>query len=88
MKKKFLLLTAQPKIVSGTLALIQSATTYLLAIIAVLIVVAVLWNILKYLQADANDRPQIVKNIKMTIIIGVIALVVDGTIAWVSNFYK
>lgn len=85
---KWLLLTGQPKIVSGTLKLINSATTYLLAIIAVLIVGTVLWNILKYLQADTNDRPQIVKNIKMTIIIGVIALVVDGTITWVSSFYK
>ena len=78
----------QPTIVSGTIALIQDATTWLTVIAGVVTVVMALWKGIQWQTAEEDRKPQAAHALKMTIIIGVILTVIPGLISFILCYYK
>ena len=76
-----------PKIVSGTKALINDVQGILLGVAVAVATILELWNGFKYMTASEDQKPQYIKNAK-TILIAVI-LILTGVelLLWIVGHY-
>jgi len=82
------LLAAQPKLVTGTVSMLQTLTAGLTLIFGVSTVCIGLYSLFQLQSADEHEAPAAQKKLKRTIIIGVIATCFAGLVTFVLSFYK
>lgn len=76
-----------PKIVSGTKSLIADGLKILIALTAATTAFIAGFHGFKWYFSDETKKPACVNNIKMTILIGVIIISIEGIVTWVFSYY-
>lgn len=78
----------ETKLVKGTIALLNDATSVALLIEAGAIVVLVIMKFIAMQQADEQEKPKFKKEIKTIIITGIIIMCISGILKAVFSYYK
>jgi len=75
------------KIVTGTVNLLNDASTVALIIEAALVVILCIVQFIGMQQADDQEKPKYKKNIKSIIITGIIVMTISGILKAVFSYY-
>ena len=75
------------KLYTGTIDILNGISMAVLAVSVLITVFLTIVNLVKYQTADQQERPQIKKNIKETIVIGLIIASIAGVVKVFFNAY-
>lgn len=75
------------KLYTGTMKLINDATIAGIAIIGVLAIGVEIALIIKYLTSDPNEQPQVIKRMKITVVVAIIAVTIVGLFNVILSYY-
>lgn len=78
----------QTKLVTGTVKLLNDATTVALILEAAIVVILCIVKFIGMQQADDNEKPKYKKEIKTTIITGIIVMCISGILKAVFSYYQ
>lgn len=76
-----------PQIVSGTKSLIGDALKILIGLTAITTGFIAGVHGFKWYFADETKKPACINNIKMTLLIGVVIICIEGIVTWVFSYY-
>lgn len=76
------------KLYTGTIRLLNDATTAGIVIIGALATGVEIVLFIKYLTADLNERPQAVKGMKLTLLVTIVAVTIVGSFKAVLSYYS
>ena len=79
--------TGEPKIVSGTKALINDVQGILLGIAVAVATILELWTWFKYMTASEDQKPQYIKNAKTILITVILILTGVELLLWIVGHY-
>ncbi len=75
------------KLYTGTMKLINDATIAGIAIIGVLATGVEVVLLIKYLTSDPNEQPQVIKRMKITVLVAIIAVTIVGLFNVIISYY-